>query len=169
MRNHWATVCPAIRIGTSGKVRGMRAECPGVSFQATNPPQPPPVLYDSTKVQVHCKLTSDPSTRVKVEIKRSATTPSRPRYEYNPRSLTSPFTATGNPSREFEQTLTRLGHHKARTLPLPYPTAARRRGALSFVPPHLSLYGVSRSRPFRLLPTCSQTASPTMTALSFAP
>lgn len=115
MRINWATVCPAIRIGTSGKVRGMRAECPGVPFQATNPnpPQPPPVLRDSTKVQEHCKLTSDPSTRSQSEIKRSATTPSRPRYEYNPRSLTNPSTATGNPSRELEQTLTRLGHHKA--------------------------------------------------------
>ena len=40
-------------------------------------------IVELLKTEVHCKLTSDPSTES--EIKRSATTPSRPRYEYNPR------------------------------------------------------------------------------------
>ena len=40
------TVCPAVRMGISGKVRGMRAECPcpgGPPSRPPQPAQPPPV------------------------------------------------------------------------------------------------------------------------------
>lgn len=89
MRINWATVCLAIRMGTSGKVRGMRAECPGGPFQATNPPQPPPVFYglltivESTKGRSTLQADIRPLKQSQ-KIKRSATSPSRPRYEYNP-------------------------------------------------------------------------------------
>ena len=155
-------MCPVVRMGISGKVRGMRAECPcpgGDTIQAT--PASPNLHQSPSLTIVTSKLTSDPSNRVRdkallqplLVVHAMSTT----HVPWSPPTATGP---TGNFSRKFQQTLTRLGHHQARTLPLPYPTAARRRGALSF--PFLSYHRtvtVSPSRPFRLLPTCSQTAS----------
>ena len=115
----WETVCPAVRIvrmGTSGKVRGMRDES---RASGGGPPSRPPTptspnLHQSPSFSYFtCKLTSDPSNRVRDKALLQPL-PAVRAMKY--------FSITHVPSKSLhcywailrenlEQTLTRLGHH----------------------------------------------------------